>query len=129
MPFQNLPEWDDNVTNWDQSNTFWDVSQNVLQSLPVNPNTVYIPFTPASNSNFKFQCTLDGNQYIAIVNWNLAGERYYVNLYDTSQNLIFCLPLIGSPNFYNISLSNGYFTDMLVYRVGSGNFEIIAVTT
>jgi len=125
MPTQIIPQWDDGVTEWDQPDTFWDVSRPVVAPLPVNPNTTYVAFNPSNSSNFQFQATLDGNNYIVIVTWNLFGERYYINIYDTSQNLILATAMVGSPNFYNISLTAGIFTTQLVWRVGSGNFEII----
>lgn len=88
------------------------------------PTTTYIPFAPSASSNFTFQATLDDSSYNIIVNWNLFGERYYINIYDAFQNLIVCLPLIGSPNNYDISLTAGYFKTFLVYRVSTHNFEI-----
>ncbi len=84
----------------------------------------YVIFNPSPTSNFQFQVTLDGNDYTVIVNWNLFGQRYYVNLYDLTGKLVVCLPLIGSPDLYNISLVAGYFTTLMVYRTASGNFEI-----
>jgi hypothetical protein len=95
-----------------------------LAPLAVNPNTIYVPFTGSTYTNFQFQATLDGKNYICIVTWNLFGERYYINIYDTSQNLILCAPLIGSPSFYNISLTAGYFTTSIVWRVENNQFEI-----
>lgn len=84
----------------------------------------YIPFTPSATANFTFQATLDGKVYNVIVTWNLFGERYYINVYDSLQTLILSLPIIGSPDNYNISMTKGYFTTSLIYRVSSGNFEV-----
>lgn len=120
-----LPQWDDSVTDWDTPGVFWDVSRSVITPLAVDPLTVYVPFVPSASSNFQFQLTLDGNQYLAVVNWNLFGQRYYVNIYTLAGTLVLCIPMIGSPNFYNISLTAGYFTTMLIWRVESGNFEIL----
>jgi hypothetical protein len=120
-----IPSWDDNVTDWDQPSTFWDVSRQITEPLPVNPATVYVPFTPSASTNFRFQATLDGTVYNVIVNWNLFGQRYYVNIYDLTNVRVLTIPLIGSPNFFNISMTAGYFTTMLLYRPGSGNFEIL----
>jgi hypothetical protein len=120
-----LPTWDDGVTDFDQPETFWDVTRLVTVPLPVNPATTYIPFLPASNANFQFQVTLDGANYSVIVNWNLFGQRYYLNIYTLTGARVLTVPLIGSPNFFNISMTAGYFTTMLIYRPGSGNFEIL----
>ncbi len=84
----------------------------------------YVAFNPSATSNFQFQVTFDGSDYTVIVNWNLFGQRYYVNVYALTGELIVCLPLIGSPNFFNISLVAGYFTTLFVYRAASGTFEI-----
>lgn len=56
------------------------------------------PFAPSTAAPFQFQPVLDGTTYNAVVTWSLFGQRYYINLYDLDQNLIFCLPVIGSPD-------------------------------
>lgn len=87
--------------------------------------TTFVQFNPSATANFQFQATLDGNNYVVIVTWNLFGQRFYVNIYDTSGVLILAMPLIGSPNNYDISMTAGYFTTKLIYRVQSNNFEVI----
>lgn len=94
------------------------------QNIAANVTDI-IRFTPSTTSNFQFQVTLDGSQYNVIVNWNIYGERYYVNIYDVNNTLVVCLPLIGSPLNYNISLTAGYFNTQLVYRVQNSQFEVI----
>jgi len=82
-------------------------------------------FNPAPNVNFQFNCTLDGNPYTIIVNWNNYTPRYYINVYDTAGQLIVINPLIGSPNDFNINLVFGYFqTSTLVYKASSNQFEV-----
>ncbi len=82
------------------------------------------PFTPQANANFNFQPTFDGQQYTVTCTWNLFGQRYYVNILTLNGQLIVSTPLIGSPDNFNISLTAGYFTSTLVYRVSTGNFEV-----
>jgi len=94
------------------------------QNIAANVTDI-IRFTPSTTSNFQFQVTLDGSQYNVIVNWNIYGQRYYVNIYDVNNTLVVCLPLIGSPLNYNISLTAGYFKTQLVYRVQNSQFEVI----
>jgi hypothetical protein len=84
-----------------------------------------ISFNPPPTSNFQFQATLDGQNYIVIVTWGLFGQRYYLNIYDTSGVLILAMPMIGSPTDYDISMTAGYFTTKLIYRVQSNNFEVV----
>lgn len=86
--------------------------------------TTLFAFQPSPTSNFIFQPTLDGQQYTAIVNWNLYGVRYYLNLYTLQGVQILCVALIGSPDNSNISLVTGLFESTLVYRASSGNFEV-----
>lgn len=85
--------------------------------------TLY-PFLPSATANFQFQPTLDGQVYNIIVNWNLAGQRYYINIYTLQGALVLCLPLIGSPPDYDISLTAGYFASTLVFRASSQIFEV-----
>jgi len=125
MVTQTLPTWDDNVTDWDAPGVFWDISRPVIEPLPANSATLYVPFNPAPNANFQFQATFDGNNYDVIVNWNLFGQRFYVNIFTLAGDRVLSIPLIGSPNFYNISMTAGYFTTMLIWRPGTGNFEIL----
>ncbi len=59
--------------------------------------TTFVTFAPSATVPFSFQPKLDGAQYQAVITWGLAGQRWYVNLYDQTGNLIFYLPVIGSP--------------------------------
>jgi len=81
-------------------------------------------FQPSSKAPFQFQPTLDGSVYTVIVTWNLAGQRYYVNVYSLDGTLIVAIPMIGSPLGYDISLVAGYFTSTLVFREASQQFEV-----
>jgi hypothetical protein len=55
-----------------------------------------VQFTPSSVSVFTFQPVLAGITYNATVTWNTAGQRYYLNLYDLSGNLILCRAVCSS---------------------------------
>ena len=82
-------------------------------------------FQPSSTTPFQFQPTLDGSVYTVIVTWNLAGARYYINVYALDGTLIVSLPRVGSPLGYDISLVAGYFTSTLVFREASNQFEVM----
>jgi hypothetical protein len=84
-----------------------------------------IDFTPSNAGPFTFQPTFDGTAYTCIVLWNLAGQRYYVECYSLANDLIFNIPLIGSPLDYDISITAGYFTTKMVYRVSNNQIEVI----
>lgn len=60
--------------------------------------TTYTDFQPSTQQVFSFKPTLDGEVYNCTLTWNLFGQRYYINCSDLSNNLIFSLPLIGSPD-------------------------------
>lgn len=86
--------------------------------------TSVYPFTPSVNSVFQFQPTLDGNVYLVQVKWNLFGQRYYIYIYELGGTLVVTMPLVGSPNGYDISMTGGYFATKLVYRQRARQFEV-----
>jgi hypothetical protein len=55
-------------------------------------------FQPSNQGPFQFQPTLDGISYNAVITWNIFGQRWYINLYDSAGNLIFCQAVVGSPS-------------------------------
>jgi hypothetical protein len=64
--------------------------------------TTYTEFTPSNTQVFTFQPTLDGTTYIITIPWSLFGQRYYVTCRTLGGNLVFSLPLIGSPAGINV---------------------------
>ena len=86
--------------------------------------TTYTTFTPSATANFQFQPTLDGNTYTAIVTWNVAAQRYYINLYDLSNTRILTIAMVASPVGFDISLVAGLFASKLVWRAVNGQFEV-----
>ncbi len=79
---------------------------------------------PKVYNNFSFQATLDGLKYNVVITWNIYSQRYYLTIYDLNNNLVLTLPLIGSPNDFDISMTKGYFNSKLIYRAQSNQFEI-----
>ena len=87
--------------------------------------TTYTLFTPGPQAPFQFNATLDGQQYLVIITWNIFGQRWYVNIYDLYGNLVLAIAMAGSPPDYNINLVQGYFTtSTFVYRVATNSFEV-----
>lgn len=87
--------------------------------------TTFVPFTPTPNGPFSFAATFDGATYQLTVLWNVFGQRWYLQCVGGNNQLVFMLPLIGSPNNGSINLLAGYFiANTLVFRVSSQNFEI-----
>lgn len=86
--------------------------------------TTLTPFQPTATSPFAFAPTLDGVQYNVIVTWNLAGARWYLNIYTQSGVLVLAEALVASPDGYDIDLIEQYFTSTMVLRESTGNFEV-----
>ncbi len=88
--------------------------------------TTYVAFAPqTSGIPWVGQFTLDGKSYRAQASWNIAGQRWYLSLSDTSGNVVWYGPLVGSPLDYDIYLAPGIFTaSTLLYRADTGNFEV-----
>jgi hypothetical protein len=63
-------------------------------------SSAFVQFVPSTSQVFTFQPTLNGVQYNAAITWNVAGQRYYLNLYDSANNLIICRSVDSSgPRF------------------------------
>jgi len=60
------------------------------------------PFTPAIGQNMTFNPVLNGTTYSAIITWNVFGQRWYLNLSDSSGNLIISTAVVSSDDPYAI---------------------------
>jgi hypothetical protein len=87
--------------------------------------TTIFNFVPGRFSPYTFQPILDGNQYNAVVKWNLQAQRWYIILTDDTNTEIFTLPLIGSLTpipIDSIGFSEGVvtatFIDKLFFPIG-----------
>lgn len=86
--------------------------------------TSYV-FTPNPTSNFTQFMALDGVSYTVSTAWNMYGERYYLVVTDTQDNQVLRVPLVASPDFYDINLLAGYFAvTTFIYRASSSTFEV-----
>lgn len=75
--------------------------------------TTFTQFAPTPQAPFSFMPTLDGQQYNAVVIWNLFGQRWYLNLYTLSNVLVLSIPLMPSPtpiSILSLSWANGFVT-------------------
>jgi len=91
--------------------------------------TTYFPFTPSQVAVPTFQPTLDNNVYVVTVTWNLFGQRYYVNCYDQSNDLIFSVALVETaPGLAIQSLAwNGETLQTILTTVAPHNFLKLTV--
>jgi hypothetical protein len=59
-----------------------------------------IPFTPSSVGNqipLQFEPVLDGDNHMATIYWNTAGQRFYMLLINLKGGVVFNQSLNGSP--------------------------------
>ncbi|WP_321868599.1 hypothetical protein [Paraburkholderia tropica] len=88
-----------------------------------------IPFVPSATTLFTFTAMLtdsSGNSatYIFTTPYNIFGKRYYLTCTDVQGNHQFTVPLVGSPDQFDIPLTAGYFSTSVLYRGSTGNIEI-----
>jgi hypothetical protein len=88
--------------------------------------TTLLSFSPSNTSSPPFQSTvqLDGSGYQLSCFWNIYSQYWYYQL-SQNGNAVITAPLIGSPPNFSIFLAPGIFSvSTILYRSGSGNFEI-----
>lgn len=86
---------------------------------------VTFPFVRNLQKAMQFSPVLDGVSYNAVVTWNFAALRYYVNLYQLDGVRVCAVPMIGSPDSSDLNILSGFFTTKLVYRASQSRFEVI----
>lgn len=91
--------------------------------------TAIVSYVQQTTQIFQFNVTLAdvyGNiqSYTLAVTWNLYGQRYYLSCYTQQNAVVFCVPLMNSPDNYSINLAAGYFSTSIVFRESTQNFEI-----
>lgn len=82
-----------------------------------------IPFRPNGRTPFTFQASVGGVRVFGSVPYNLYSNRYYVRLTDGQGRVISNVPLVGSPDNFDINLALPCSPGMLVYRVSKNQFE------
>lgn len=85
--------------------------------------TISIPFKPDGKAPFNFQATVGGARVFGTVPYNLYANRYYLKLADGQGNVVAFVPLIGSPDNFDINLALPFAPGKLVYRISSNQFE------
>lgn len=54
------------------------------------------PFNPSPLQNVTFNPVMNGQTYAAVINWNVFGQRWYLNLSDSNGTLIICTAVVSS---------------------------------
>lgn len=64
--------------------------------------------------------------YTVTTTWNVYGQRWYINIYDSDGTRLKTQPMIASPLSDDIPLAPALFgsNGTLIYREASNNFEI-----
>lgn len=81
-------------------------------------------FSPSNSTAFTFNPTLDGVIYTATITWNVAGERWYITITDSSGNVILNMPVISSDASYPISMTLGFFNTPLTFNSALSTFTV-----
>lgn len=80
---------------------------------------------PFFEQPIQFYTTLDGERHTAYIRWNFAGERWFIWLYDSTNDLIMCNPVIESTREQPNNLLAGYFfNNTMIYNEFTNSFEI-----
>lgn len=85
--------------------------------------TTIIPFKPNGQVPFSFQVTVGNVKLFGAVPFNLYANRYYLALSDGTGAITVYVPLISSPDNFDINLALPYSPGMLIYRESSRQFE------
>lgn len=97
--------------------------------------TQIIPFTPVATKNFQFRPTLDGQVYNAVIKWNFAAQRYYLNIISVTGKLMLTEALVGSPDglrlesaIYKNAGASGNVTAVVAVPHGYSVYDTVALT-
>lgn len=85
--------------------------------------TAFIPFNPDGRVPFTFQATVGGARVFGTALYNLYANRYYLQLTDNQGIVASFVPLVGSPDDFDINLALPFAPGKLVYRVSTNQFE------
>ncbi|HGE8482418.1 TPA: hypothetical protein ACGD7T_001251 [Serratia marcescens] len=89
-------------------------------------STTRYPFSGNEQESMIFTPMLDGEVYNCQTKWNIAAQRWYLNITDNSGNRLLTIPMIDSPVGYDINLLIGPFTNTkMVWRYAIGQIEVI----
>lgn len=82
-----------------------------------------INFEPNDNVQFNFQCTVNNNNLFISIPFNNYSQRYYIKINDSTGNTRVFMPLISSPENYDINLAIPFEPGLLIYRGSMSRFE------
>ncbi|EHJ4017520.1 hypothetical protein J9H63_000161 [Salmonella enterica] len=83
-----------------------------------------IVFTPEVNEPFSFRATVGGVSIQATLPYNIYAQRYYLKLQDENGDIISFVPVVSSPDDFDINLALPLAPGKIIYRASSNEFEI-----
>ncbi|EGM4957628.1 hypothetical protein IRT67_002543 [Salmonella enterica subsp. enterica serovar Muenster] len=89
-------------------------------------STAIYPFSGNEQKSMIFTPVLDGEVYNCQTKWNIAAQRWYLNVTDNSGNRQLTIPIVASPVGCDINLLVGAFNiSKMVWRYSKGQIEVI----
>lgn len=80
---------------------------------------------PPGGQSMMFSPVLDGSTYSATTQWNMFGQRWFLNISTLAGELVALVPVVGSSAF-PVNLVAGYFTtSTLTFDDGTNTFTVL----
>ncbi|WP_336981842.1 MULTISPECIES: hypothetical protein [unclassified Cedecea] len=90
-------------------------------------STVNYPFTGREQKSMTFSPVLDGTVYTCQMKWNIAAQRWYLLITDSSDNAVMNTAIVGSTSSGGINLIDGVFTTTtMIWREKNGQIEVMS---
>jgi len=88
-------------------------------------STVNYPFTGLEMKSMTFSPVLDGTVYTCQMKWNIAAQRWYLLITDSSDNTVMNTAVVGSTSAGGINLLSGVFlSTTMIWREKNGQIEV-----
>ena len=88
-------------------------------------STVHYPFTGREQRSVTFSPILDGNVYTCQMKWNIAAQRWYLLITDSSDNTVMNTAVVSSTSTGGINLLSGVFSSTtMIWREKNGQIEV-----
>ncbi|MFZ4220797.1 hypothetical protein [Enterobacter ludwigii] len=82
-----------------------------------------IPFDPTSDTPLTFSATVGGTAVYGTVLFNIYAQRFYLRLTGGSNQTLVYVPMVDSPDDFDINLALPLAPGKLVYRASTSNIE------
>ncbi len=101
-----------------------------MSGVTTSTTTSVFAFTPSDTAvpPYSFTFSAEGNTYTGQATSNMAGQRWYLQIYDISEVLVISHPLISSPVGAPQNLAPGVFARTVV-SYNEANAQITVVET